>query len=129
MGRNHGIISLHSPFHFCYCFLTMQKAFIDKLTWVHMKDKRALFLLSKGKDVWLTPGGKREAGESDKEALIREIKEELTVDLNPQTIQYFHTFEDQAAEKPEGTMVRLTCYTADYTGELEPHAEIADMRF
>lgn len=107
----------------------MQKSFIDKLTWVQVKEKKVLFLLSKGKDIWLTPGGKREEGESDEQALIREIKEELTVDLHPQTIQYFHTFEDQAAGKPEGTMVKLTCYTADYTGDLQPHAEIADMKY
>jgi 8-oxo-dGTP pyrophosphatase MutT (NUDIX family) len=34
-----------------------------------------------GKIAFFTPGGKREARESDEEALIRECKEELTIEL------------------------------------------------
>jgi 8-oxo-dGTP diphosphatase len=60
---------------------------IDKLAWCCIKDKRLLGARSKGKNIYYIPGGKREEGESDHEALIREIKEELSVDLKPETIQ------------------------------------------
>lgn len=100
---------------------------IDKLAWIYIKDRKILSTRSKGKDVWYTPGGKREKGESDQRALIREIKEELNVDLMPETLSYFQTFKAQAHGKPEGVFVQMTCYTGDYKGELKPSSEIEEM--
>ena len=100
---------------------------IDKLAWIYIKDRRILSTRSKGKDAWYIPGGKREKGESDHEALIREVKEELTVDLLPETIKYLNTFKAQAHAKPEGVYVQMTCYMADYIGDLVPSAEIEEM--
>lgn len=103
--------------------------YIDKLAYIFIKDKKILVTKSKGKDTWYIPGGKREAGESDTDALTREVKEELTVDLIPETIQYFETYTAQAHGKAEGTIVRMTCYTAEFIGELQPNQEIEDMDF
>ncbi len=102
---------------------------IDKLAWIYIKDRKIFSTRSRGKDVWYTPGGKREEGESDTQALIREVKEELSVDLEPSTIIYYGTFEAQAHGKPKGVMVRMTCYTASYIGELKPSAEIERFTF
>jgi 8-oxo-dGTP diphosphatase len=107
----------------------MQKTYIDKLAFIDIKDKTLLSTLSKGKNVWYIPGGKREGNESDHEALIREVKEELTVDLIPETITYYGTFEAQAHGKLEGTVVRMTCYTATFSGELQASSEIAEYRY
>lgn len=106
-----------------------KKTFIDKLAFIFLKDQRALVTRSKGKDTWFIPGGKREPRESDHEALRREVKEELSVDLKPETIAYYGTFEAQAHGKPEGTVVRMTCFTAEFTGELKAGAEIAELDF
>ncbi len=100
---------------------------IDKLAWVHLQDRKALFVRSKGKDVFYNPGGKREAGESDQQALVREIKEELKVDLLPDSIVYLDTFAAQAHGKPAGTKVEIKCYSADFEGELKPGAEIEEL--
>ncbi len=105
----------------------MDKQFIDKLAWVHIKDGKILSTKSFGKDVYYIPGGKREEGESDIEALTREVAEELSVSLVPETIRHLETFEAQAHGKPEGTIVRMTCYTADFTGELAPSAEVEEI--
>lgn len=102
---------------------------IDKLAWIYVQDRKILSTKSQGKDAWYIPGGKREKGESDKEALIREVKEELTVDLLPETIMYLDTFKAQAHGKPEGVMVQMTCYLSDFIGNLQPAAEIAEMAF
>lgn len=102
----------------------MDKVLIDKLAFVEIKDRKVLVTLSRGKSVWYIPGGKREEGESDEQALIREVKEELSVDIKPETIKHFNVFEAVADGKPEGTFVQLTCYTASYDGVVAPSAEI-----
>ena len=105
----------------------MEKTFIDKLAWIYIKDKKILSTRSHGKDTWYIPGGKREAGESDKQALMREVKEELNIDLIPTTLKHIGTFEAQAHGKPEGTVVRMTCYSAGFTGNMAPSAEIEEV--
>lgn len=48
---------------------------------LYIKDGQILSTLSKGKDTYYLPGGKRELNETDKQTLIRECKEELTIDI------------------------------------------------
>ncbi|APR78882.1 NTP pyrophosphohydrolase including oxidative damage repair enzyme [Minicystis rosea] len=102
---------------------------IDKLAWIHIRDKRLLGARSRGKSTYYLPGGKREPGESDEAALTREIKEELSIDLVPGSLRYIHTFRAQADGKPEGTQVKMTCYEADFRGEPVPAAEIEELRW
>ncbi len=100
---------------------------IDKLAWIYIKDKKILSTRSKGKDKFYIPGGKREVGEDDLQALIREIKEELTVDLIPDSIEYLGTFKAQAHGHKEGVLVKMTCYQGQYNGELNPDSEIEEV--
>ena len=102
---------------------------IDKLAWLYIRDGKFLAVRSQGKELFYLPGGKREAGESDEQALMREIKEELSVDLLPDSIQYAETFIAQADGKASGVSVQLTCYFAAYSGELQPDAEIEELAF
>ncbi|MCE7984619.1 MAG: NUDIX domain-containing protein [Caldilinea sp. CFX5] len=100
---------------------------IDKLAWIHLRDRKILCARTKGNDTYYFPGGKRETGESDQTALLREIKEELNVDLRPETLRFLGQFEAQAHGKPPGVLVRMTCYTAEYDGVLTPSSEIAEI--
>jgi 8-oxo-dGTP pyrophosphatase MutT (NUDIX family) len=102
-------------------------ATIDKLAWIHVVDGRILSARSKGKDTYYLPGGKREPGESDLEALSREVEEELSVRLKPGTVSHFGTFEAQAHGRAEGVQVRMTCYVAEFEGALSPASEIAEL--
>ncbi|EGU46115.1 hypothetical protein VII00023_09611 [Vibrio ichthyoenteri ATCC 700023] len=102
---------------------------IDKLAWFHVRDGKVLAVRSRGKELFYLPGGKREQGESDEQALIREIKEELAVELHPSSIKYAETFTAQADGKAEGVSVQLTCYFADFSGEMSPEAEIEELKF
>ncbi|MEK3787008.1 MULTISPECIES: NUDIX hydrolase [Paenibacillus] len=102
-------------------------AFIDKIAWIHIEGRRVLGARSQGKEIFYLPGGKRDPGETDAEALIREIQEELSVHIVPATVALVGTFEAEAHGKSGGTPVRMTCYTAEYTGELQPDSEIAEL--
>lgn len=100
---------------------------IDKIAWLEIQNKSILSTRSKGKNIFYFPGGKREFGETDVEALIREIKEELTVELQVNTLEYIGTFEAQADGHPLDTTVRMTCYSGKYIGELKASSEIEEI--
>lgn len=102
---------------------------IDKLAWLYIQEGKLLSARSKNKELFYLPGGKRESGESDEEALLREIKEEISVDLIPSSIKYAETFKAQADGKNSDTIVKLTCYFADFKGDLFPDAEIEEIDF
>jgi len=102
---------------------------IDKLAWIAIQHKHILSTKSYGKDKYYIPGGKREPGETDAAALCREIKEELSIDLRVETLQFAGSFQAQADGHPNGTLVKMTCYTAGYTGTLKAAAEIAEIKW
>ena len=100
---------------------------IDKIAWIYLKERRVLSTRSTGKDVYYLPGGKREAGESDVETLVREIREELSIHIDASSVVHLGTFEAQAHGHAVGVTVRMTCYTAGFTGELVAANEIAEV--
>lgn len=100
---------------------------IDKIAWIQIADGQILCARSKGKDTYYLPGGKREVGETDEVTLAREIEEEISVHIKPDTIAYYGVFEAAAHGKSEGVSVKMTCYTADYDGTLSPAAEIEEL--
>lgn len=100
---------------------------IDKIAFLYFRNKKILSTLSKGKDTYYIPGGKRQNKETDKETLIRECKEELTINIKPDTIKYYGTFQAQAHGKAEGIIVKMTCYMAEFEGELKADNEIQEI--
>jgi len=102
---------------------------IDKLAWIAIQNKHILSTRSYGKDKYYIPGGKRATGETDAAALCREIKEELSIDLRVETLQFVGSFQAQAHGHLTGTLVKMTCYKAGYEGNLKAAAEIAEIKW
>ncbi|MFI6169704.1 NUDIX domain-containing protein [Nocardia sp. NPDC051052] len=102
----------------------MDGQLIDTVAWVRIEGGRILCARPRGKDVFYIPGGKREGVETDLQTLVREIEEELTVALLPETVAHVGTYE--ATHAPE-LVVRMSCYTADYRGTLAASSEIEEM--
>ena len=100
---------------------------IDKVAYLYIKKGKILSTRSKGKDKYYIPGGKREENETDIETLVREVKEELSVDIIESSAKFYGVFEAQAHGKAEGVKVKMTCYTADYDGQLKADSEIAEI--
>ena len=74
--------------------------FIDKLAWIELQEGKILMTRSRGNDTFYIPGGKREPGETDEQALLREIREELSVELIPSSLNRMGTFQAQAHGSP-----------------------------
>lgn len=102
---------------------------IDKIAWIFIENRRILSTKSFGKDKYYLPGGKREGNETDQQTLVREIKEELNVAINQQSINYFGTFKAQAHGHAPNIIVQMTCYKATYTGTLEARSEIEEIKW
>ena len=100
---------------------------VDKVAWIHIVDRRVLSARSRGKDTFYFPGGKREPGESDHECLVREVREELEVELIAETLEYIGQFEAQAHGKSAGVLVRMPCYAGQYRGALAAASEIEEL--
>jgi 8-oxo-dGTP pyrophosphatase MutT (NUDIX family) len=102
---------------------------IDKLAWIELKDKSILLAKSFNKDIFYIPGGKRETAETDQQALLREIREELSVEIDQNTLTFIGVFVAQAHSQPAGTTVKMTCYSGKYSGQLQASAEIEKLRW
>ncbi|WP_336085620.1 NUDIX hydrolase [Nocardia sp. SSK8] len=98
-------------------------ALIDTVAWVLIEDGRILCGRPRGKDVFFIPGGKREGGETDLQTLVREVAEELAVELAPESAVHVGTYE-AGVPGHDGTVVRMACYTAEYRGVLTASSEI-----
>ncbi len=105
----------------------MENKTIDKIAWMCIENRKQLCVRTKGKDKFYNPGGKREEGETDIQALARELKEELNIDIIPETAELFNVYKAQADGKPAGVMVQIKSYTAEYNGVITPTSEIDEI--
>lgn len=88
-----------------------------------------LAVRARNRRLFYCPGGQLDGSESRIDALIREIREELSVELNVNAIEWLGTVLAQADARPLGQMVRMDCFW--YSGILHPVAssEIAEVKW
>lgn len=100
---------------------------IDALAWIHVSGGHLLCVRSEGRDLLYVPGGKRESGESDEDAVAREALEEVSVRLRPGTFRLVTMVDEVAHAQAPGTRVRMTCYAAEHDGAIAADHEIAEL--
>lgn len=82
-----------------------------------------LLAFSRNKQAWYLPGGKIDAGETPKEALLREIQEELGVALEEEKLVYYgHVTADAYGE--ENLQMEQSCFLYPKLDQLNPSNEI-----
>jgi DNA polymerase-3 subunit epsilon len=87
---------------------------------------RTLVVRKHGTSAFMQAGGKIEAGESALDALARELREELGLDLDLDNTEYLGSFRAIAANEPD-TVVRAEVFALVTGVELAPNNEIAEL--
>jgi 8-oxo-dGTP pyrophosphatase MutT (NUDIX family) len=92
-----------------------------------IENKKLLLTKSKGKDVYVAPGGKLEANETPKGSLVRELKEELNLDIAENDLEEFGDFYANAAGN-EDRLLRMDVFVVKkYSGKIEVGREVEEI--
>lgn len=89
--------------------------------------RRILHVRKRGTSVFMLPGGKAEPGESDAEAAVREIAEEVGVTLNPDGLASWGEVVAPAANETGSTLVAAVFASPRPVAGARPAAEIEEL--
>lgn len=96
---------------------------------VAIQHRKLLLAYSKRKQAYYLPGGKLDEGEDAVTALIREIKEELLVDILPHELEFYcHITAPAYGEQPP-VMMEQDCFLYTLKSIPAANAEIEAIRF
>lgn len=97
---------------------------------VVIKKNRILLAYSNNKQAWYLPGGKIDQGETPIEGLIREIKEELSINLMAEELHYLFHVSAPAYGEPADIIMEQECFLYNHlTEEIHVDNEIGAVRY
>lgn len=96
---------------------------------VVIENRRLLLAFSKRKQAFYLPGGKIEEGEDAVTALIREIKEELSIPILPHELQWYCHISAPAYGEQPPVMMEQECFSYALRATPVADAEIASIRY
>ncbi|WP_143516251.1 NUDIX domain-containing protein, partial [Pusillimonas sp. T2] len=112
-------------------FIIIQMRTLKIATACFLNDKHELLVVRKqNTSAWMLPGGKLDGNETACEALVRELQEELQIEVDASALRSFGAFEAAAANETN-TIVKAQVFLARVPeGQTPVHAaEIAEMKW
>lgn len=102
---------------------------IYKAAGIIIVDRKLLFTRAKDMQVFIDPGGQIEPDETAKQALVRELKEELTIDVNESDLEPFGEYTAEAANHKGHTVHMQAFIVKKWRGEVAASTEIEEIRW
>jgi 8-oxo-dGTP diphosphatase len=102
---------------------------IYKAAGIIIVDRKVLVERSVGKEYFIHPGGKIESGETPKQAVIRELKEEFSIDVLEEDLELFDKNSAPAANSPEVDVHMEVFLVKKWQGEIIPDSEVEEIRW
>lgn len=96
---------------------------------VIIRDRKLLLAFSKNKKAWYLPGGKVADGESTKEALVREIHEEMEVTLKTEALLFYTHITAPAFGEDPAMIMKQDCFLYEFVETPKANAEISALKF
>ena len=106
----------------------MPKPIIYVVAYVVVDHQQLLTVRKKNTQKFMFPGGKLEPGENAEAAIQREVKEELSCDIDFSTFKLLGTFVTTAANEANTQLV-ATVFQGDLVGTPMASSEIAELRW
>lgn len=107
----------------------MKQDDIYKASGIIIVERKVLVERSAGKEYFIHPGGKIEAGETPKQTVIRELKEEFRIDVPEKDLELFDKNSAPAANSPEVNVHMEVFLVKKWRGEIMPDNEVEEIRW
>jgi 8-oxo-dGTP pyrophosphatase MutT (NUDIX family) len=94
-----------------------------------IRERKLLLAFSRNKQAYYLPGGKTDPGELSEQALVREIREELNLDLNIEALEFYTHVSAPAFGEVAGVQMEQDCFIYARQVNPVPGAEIGSIRY
>lgn len=91
---------------------------ISKAAGIIIRDRKLLVEKDFDKDFFVAPGGKLDPGETPRQALVRELKEEFAITVRESDLEDFGVFHAPASGQEHRTVHMTVFMVKKYTGEI-----------
>ncbi len=109
--------------------MNQQFSDIHKAAAILIIDRKTVLTRTKDKKVFVSPGGKLKAGETEIQACIREVKEELKIDVNETDLEYINTYYAEAAGDSAKVIKMSVYFVHAFHGVISADNEIEEIAY
>lgn len=102
---------------------------IHKAAGIIIRGRRLLVERSKGKEFFIAPGGSIEPGETPKQALVRELREEFKIETSEEDFEEFGSFLAEAAGQTGKSLQSDVFMVRAWKGEPTPDNEVEEIAY